>query len=190
MLNIIKSRRTVRKYKDMEIPSKIIENIIEAGRWAPSAHNIQPWKFIVITDSEKIHGIRSMMLKKEKDLLAGFNIVMTETSKCLETSPALIAIYSNGGIKNRLARFGEPYSRIGKIYEIQSISLALGNMMLYSKAAGIGSACLGMALFCGKEINRLLHQKGELVALLSLGFPYEGKTVSTRKAIPEIVEFI
>jgi nitroreductase len=50
----ISQRRSVRKYKDKKIPAKIVENILRAGMSAPSAHNEQPWRFIVVENKEKL----------------------------------------------------------------------------------------------------------------------------------------
>jgi nitroreductase len=51
---IILERRSVRKYKDKQVPEKLVRRILEAGRFAPSAGNSQPWKFIVVRDREMI----------------------------------------------------------------------------------------------------------------------------------------
>ena len=51
---VILERRSVRKYKDRQVPENVVRRILEAGRFAPSAGNAQPWKFIVIRDREMI----------------------------------------------------------------------------------------------------------------------------------------
>ena len=50
IFDLIKGRRSIRKYSSKEVPRDILFNILEAARWAPSAHNAQPWRFIVITE--------------------------------------------------------------------------------------------------------------------------------------------
>jgi nitroreductase len=52
ILEVIKTRRSIRKYKPESIPEEKITKIIEAGRWAPSADNSQPWTFIVLRNQE------------------------------------------------------------------------------------------------------------------------------------------
>ncbi len=52
ILELIKTRRSIRKYKLDPIPEKEINKILEAGRWAPSASNRQPWSFIVLRSEE------------------------------------------------------------------------------------------------------------------------------------------
>jgi nitroreductase len=51
-LKLVKTRRTIRKFKTDPVPDEYVEKIIEAGRWAPSGGNSQPWDFIVIKDKE------------------------------------------------------------------------------------------------------------------------------------------
>lgn len=52
VLEAIKTRRSIRRYKKDPVPEEVIEKILEAGRWAPSASNAQPWDFIVFSDPE------------------------------------------------------------------------------------------------------------------------------------------
>lgn len=52
VLEAIRTRRSIRKYKDKDIPEDLIRKILEAGRWAPSANNAQPWNFILLQDDK------------------------------------------------------------------------------------------------------------------------------------------
>ena len=52
VLEAIKERRSVRKYEPKTVPEEELTQILEAGRWAPSASNAQPWKFIVVRDEK------------------------------------------------------------------------------------------------------------------------------------------
>lgn len=187
---LVKTRRTIRKYKDEAVPDDKAAQILEDGRWAPSAHNLQPWKFIVIRERSIIKSVQKIMLKKQGELFTGFNIVMRETAKCLDTCPMLIAVYSDSSITKKFDRLEEPYTSVGSLYEIQSISFAIYGMMLSAHNIGLGTACLGIALFCEKEINALLRQGGVLMALLSVGFPTADEPMTKRKKISEISRFI
>src|SRR3989338_9421776 len=57
VINAINNRRSIRKYTGKKIPKKIVSLIIEAGRYAPSSHNSQPWRFIVISNKELIKSL-------------------------------------------------------------------------------------------------------------------------------------
>jgi len=52
VLEAIKTRRSIRGYKKDPVPEEVLEQILEVGRWAPSASNMQPWEFITFTDPE------------------------------------------------------------------------------------------------------------------------------------------
>ncbi len=52
LLDAIYRRRSIRRYQDKQIPQEILEKILEAGRTAPSANNMQPWHFIIVTDQK------------------------------------------------------------------------------------------------------------------------------------------
>jgi nitroreductase len=50
--DVIRRRRSVRKFKPDVVDNEIVKRILEAGMWAPSAGNMQPWRFIVVQDRE------------------------------------------------------------------------------------------------------------------------------------------
>ena len=62
VLEAIGTRRSIRRYKPDPVPEEALEKILEAGRWAPSASNAQPWKFIVISDPEVRRMVGSLFL--------------------------------------------------------------------------------------------------------------------------------
>ena len=52
IIDVITSRKSIRRYKPDPIPDEMIDKILEAGRWAPTGENYQPWRLIVIRDQE------------------------------------------------------------------------------------------------------------------------------------------
>ena len=76
-LKVLKERRSVRKYQKKEIPREVIEEIIDCARLAPTAINIQPWEFIVITEE-----------KRRKEIAE-----MTDYGKFIKDAPVCIAVF-------------------------------------------------------------------------------------------------
>ncbi len=74
LLEIIKKRRSVRQYTEKSIPKDALLSIIDAGRFAPTARNVQPWEFVAITDK--------IMLKKIADLAENGRFV-SEAAACI-----------------------------------------------------------------------------------------------------------
>ncbi len=113
-LELIKQRRSIRKYKKEKIKQEEILKILEAGRWAPSASNNQPWRFIVIRDEE--------LIKK----IGGACKILTINS-FVETSPLIIIIYTEK--KHR--------------WVYLDCGMCAQNMMLEAYSLGIGSCFIG-----------------------------------------------
>lgn len=59
-IDCLKERRSIRDYKDKKIPKKVLKEIIDCGRLAPSARNVQPWEFIVVTKDKKLKELASL----------------------------------------------------------------------------------------------------------------------------------
>ena len=52
VLELLKSRRSIRKYTDQPVEEEKIQKCLEAAQWAPSASNKQPWEFLIVTDED------------------------------------------------------------------------------------------------------------------------------------------
>lgn len=85
----IKNRRSIRKFKDIDIPKEIIEDLIDCARLAPSTKNRQPWKFVIVTGNNK-NQITDIMLE-EKIYTA--NSSVEATAKIMKEAPILILVF-------------------------------------------------------------------------------------------------
>ncbi len=63
ILNLMKNRRSIRKYSARKVSRKILNEILEAARWAPSAHNSQPWRFTILNKTEEKKVLAESMAK-------------------------------------------------------------------------------------------------------------------------------
>jgi nitroreductase len=201
ILNLIKNRRTIRKYKDIPISKDIIEKIIEAGRWASSIHGFQPWRFVVITNHLLIKKISGILSKKSKVTCSGVDKVLSLTASTIANAPAIILIYNQNIFKDISYKFLKIKNtenskietisgvRIAEVSEIEAISGAIQNMILVAESLGIGSCWNTIPLFCEKEINELLGNNEQLIAVLTLGYPAEKGRRSPRKSIDKIVQY-
>ena len=199
ILEIIKERKTIRRYKDKPIPEKIIRKIIEAGIWGPSVPSFisqsQPWKFVVIRNKEFKKEITKIIERKAKSCGAGVNILLSSAKNTIERAPVIILIYNTKRleylIKERFKVIYSHFVHLIKKAELSAISAAIQNMILVAESLGIGSCWLDTPLFCEKEINKLLGIKNEkLVAILTLGYPAEKGKRSKRKPLSETVKYI
>lgn len=164
LIDIILSRRSIRRYEKKEIPKYVLNKILEAGRLAPSASNRQPWHFIVVTDHD---------IKKK--------IASTGDSSFIKDAPIIIV---------GCGLIGDDYTRKwGTSWTIIDTSIALQNMVLAAWALDIGSCWIGD--FKKEEVKRLLNipEDWKAIALVTFGYPAEKSGSKPKKRIDEIVSF-
>jgi len=159
--NAIKNRRSVRKFLPKPVEPKIINRIIESANWAPSACNIQGWRFIVVDDQklkEKI--VEQGGAKLIKDAPLGILVVYDQRTENLE--------YQD---------------------HIQSASAAIQNLLLSAYNQGLGS-CWTCHLPNKEELKRIFNipPSHTPVAYVALGYPAgEPQTVSRHYELNQII---
>lgn len=185
----IELRRSVREYKQKKVPKEIIRKIINSGLLAPSLHNLQPWHFIILNQNYKKKIAEIMRKRSEKELIF-LNTVLKENALIIENAPLAIAVYNTKPLSKRLRRFGKFYESRSIIWESQSIACCIENMLLKAYSLGLGGLFMGCVLLCDKAINKLLGARGELMVVLTLGYPRNIPKKLKRKPLKEITTFL
>lgn len=189
---IIRTRRTIRRYKDRRVPRKAISRILEAARWAPSSHNMQPWRFIIVEGPAKKRLVEALSLRQKNEPLL-FRLILKEAVKIVENAPTTILVYKKGVYSDTIKKGGSPYRMYlqrTNVWETQSVASALQNMLLVAHSLGLGTAWLGSAVFRERQINRLFNSNDALIAIVTIGYPDEKPAPPRRKHIAEIASFI
>jgi len=146
VLEAIKKRQSVRSYQDKEIPEEILQEILEAGRLAPSAKNTQSWKFIVVKDKS----LRRKLVPACKN------------QEFVGEAPVVIA--GCGTDPDYVMSNGE------HAYSID-LAIALDHMSLEAASLGLGTCWIG-AFYQDKVKEILSIPEGvRIVNLLTLGYP-------------------
>ncbi len=158
----IKNRRSVRAYKSDPIPEQSLRKVLEAARLAPSAHNDQDWKFIVVKD-----------LKKRKQLAQAAN----SQSFIAEAPVIMVAVALN---PERVMSCEVPAYAV-------NLTIAVDHMTLQACEQGLGTCWIGA--FSQEEVKKVLNipDQYKVVALLPLGFPSDSPRPKTRKSLEEII---
>jgi len=161
ILDLIKSRRSVREFTDELIDDQQIEKILEAGRWAPSGLNNQPWRFCIIRD-EKI-----------KDELAK----LTHYGSIIKNAPISIVVFLS---------LNESYDRTK---DVMAVGACIQNMLLTIHSLGLGGVWLGEILKNKETVNEILNvpKNNELMAIIALGNPKPKNRKSSRKKLGELI---
>lgn len=163
IIDIIKTRRSVRKFTTGTVPEELIEKILEAGRWAPSGLNNQPWSFAVIKDS----GLKEEISK------------LTRYGNTVLGAQVLIAVFLDTN---------KSYHREK---DLQGTGACLQNMLLEIHSLGLGAVWLGEIIKSNEEIKSLLGlgRELELMAVIALGHPDEKPGSVKRRPLNELVVF-
>ncbi len=175
---VIKGRRSVRRFKPEPIPRDVIENILELAQGAPSAMNQQDWRFIVVTGVKK-----EALLKITATAFDHFRPVLEKNfpdkPKVLEASKRFFETYGNAPVI--VLAYGGHFPT-GK-EDPHSVSLAVQNLLLAAHNAGLGAVWADAAVFYKeKEINELMGMEGrKLVCLIPIGYPDETPKAPPRR---------
>jgi nitroreductase len=180
ILEAIKTRRSIRKYKSTPVDEKMIETILEAARWAPSWHNNQCWRFVVVRNTEI------------KDKLAETLIVVdpgrpNRAAEAIRNAPVAIVVCAEVGRSGYSA--GEPRKPVtdkGDFWYMFDTALAMENLMLAAHSLGLGMVPTGA--FDAKKAAQILGVPPGfcVVSMSPLGYPDETLPARPRKELSEI----
>lgn len=159
-IDIVLSRRSIRRYEKQGIPKDVLDKILEAGRQAPSAGNKQPWRFIVLTDydiKEKLsHGRWNTFVKDSAFTVVGCGYI------------------------------GDEY---GRKWSTVDTSIALQNMVIAAWGLGIGSCWIGDFQEAEVKRLLNIPEERKVIALVTFGYPAEKIGSRQKKPIDEIVSY-
>ncbi|KPK01645.1 MAG: nitroreductase [Nitrospira bacterium SG8_35_4] len=163
MFQLIKTRRSIRKFTEKNVDDEMINKIIEAGTWAPSGLNNQPWRFAVIKDGE---------LKREISTL-------THYSKVVLSAKVLIAVFLDNA------------SGYDRTKDVQAIGACIQNMLLLIHSLGLGAVWLGEILKSRESVLSIVDgpEDFELMAVIALGYPASQGGKGSRNKVAQSVFF-
>ncbi len=164
LLDLLSSRVSVTRYSDEDLERDQIGKILEAGRWAPSAGNMQCWEFIVVED------------KKIKEKLSMYSYNQSH----IREAPICIVVL--GDEKKAARRFED---RGKNLYMIQETAAAMQNMLLMAQSLDLGAAWVGA--FKEEDVKELLEIPENLrpLSMITVGYPRERPHISEKKRIVE-----
>lgn len=157
---LIKKRRSVRSFLDRQVETPKIKKILEAGRWAPSGLNNQPWRFVIIKNES---------IKEEISRLSEYSHIITNAN-CL------------------ILVFLDKKNSYNLIKDAQAIGACIENMLLAALDLGISSCWLGEILNQKTKVNKSLNIKSryDLMAAVALGYA-DRKSKSNRVSLDKLI---
>jgi nitroreductase len=180
LIEAIKGRRSIRKFKSDPVLRETIEDILKAGNWAPSAKNGHQWRFTVLTGKAKTD-----YNKMFRETLDGFIEKHGRdeagsahwTHKIMEEAPVLLIVWNTNDN--------------GWATEEHSVAAAMQNVCLRAYDLGLGSLWIGDVFYAYPEtVAYFGKEKWKLSGAISLGYPATEGKVPKKKKIDEVAEFL
>ena len=177
VLEAIKTRRSIRKYKTTLVDDKTLEVVLEAARWAPSWANTQCWRFIVVQDSN--------VKNKLADTLVGMSPDKPNSATdAVRNAPIVIVACAELGKSGYYD--GVPSTDKGDWFMFD-VALATQNLVLAAHSLGLATVYVGR--FDAREVASILgvSQGYRVVTMIPLGYPDQERNPRPRKELSEIV---
>lgn len=192
LYRLVMGRRSIRRYTEKAVPDETIDRILNVARWAPSAHNRQPWRFAILTPSYwKDRLARAMGDRLRRDRLADGDPVasieqdVARSYARITGAPAVIVVALD---MSDMDRYPDQRQRAEHTMAVQSTAMATQNLLLAAHAEGLGACWMCAPLFCPDVvIEALTLPKGwEPQAIVTLGGAAGPGKPAVRRPIGEI----
>ncbi len=201
---LISGRCSHRKFTEEAVPTDIIKELVECAGQAPSGHNLQPWRFVAVTNRGVIGRMNEVVEAALQGILPG---LPEETIKKLEkyrffmthfkTAPVVFAVLvrESDYLTTRLARaYGVP-RRPEDMMDISllGVGAAVQNLLLAAHALGLGACWMTAPVtFAQKELEELLQpEEGyRIISLVPVGRPTKERRGPGRKKVDDILRIV
>jgi nitroreductase len=173
-LRSIHGRRSIRNFTQQQVSDEDLTTILEAANKAPSAHNQQSWRFIILRH-EKKHALAELVSQRAPDYPRPSSILLRMAARSILSAPVVIAVANTG----ELIRHGSELFQVDKeaardffrTMEIQSSAAAVENLLLAATSLGLGAVWLGILFLIKDEVLRFLDEpQGEFMAVIPVGY--------------------
>jgi len=194
---IIENRRSIRVFEDRPVPQEVVDKLLETAVLAPSAHNAQHWRFVVMTKREdKLRFAERMGIDHRTAMLAqGMSETDVESrakarEERISGAPVIVLLcLDTADVRN----FNDATRDDGDyLMGVQSVALAGGHLLLAAHAEGLGAVWICAPLFAPERVREALDLPPNWIpqGMISLGYPAEEPKTKVMKPLTDVVRFI
>ncbi len=194
LLEAIKYRRSLRRFRPDPVSRELIEQLLTAAIWAPSAHNRQPWRFAIIQRAgQKGSLAQAMGAQLRRDLEADHvpeAVIEKDVNRSyhrITSVPVLIVLCLS--LMDMDEYPDEKRSRCEHIMAVQSVAMAGQNLLLAAHDAGLGACWMCAPLFCPDVVRSELGLSDDWQpqGLVALGYPAEERGQKRRRLEESVI---
>ena len=193
-LKTIAERHSNRLFDSKPIEEELLKIILTAANQAPSAHNQQSWRFIVLRNEKKT-GLAHMISEYAANYPKTSATLLRMASRTILSAPAVIAIVNTGELINHgkeLLKIDRELSYdFFRTMEIQSSAAAVQNLLLAATSLGISTVWLGIMYLIKERVLSYLNEppEGEFMAIIPIGYSHKKPTGPKKRPLEMIVRF-
>jgi F420 biosynthesis protein FbiB-like protein len=193
----LRTRRSIRRFQPDPVPDPVIETILATATYAPSAHNRQPWRFVVMTDvSVKTRLAEAMAQDFERDLLRDgvapekIQAQLNRSKGRMTSAPVAILLCLDMSEMDSYP--DEKRQQAERMMAAQSVAAAGLQLLLAAHAQGLGGVWICSPLFAQETIRKTLNLSDvwEPQAMYYIGYPDENPAARERKNIEDVSVFL
>jgi nitroreductase len=193
-LSSIRSRRSVRMFFDQPVSDEDLRIILQAANQAPSAHNQQSWRFIVLK-GEKKKGLVELISVKAGDFPKPSSALLRMASRSIASAPLVIAVANTGELIERGTELFKVDRNIAhdffRIMEIQSSAAAVQNLLIAATSIGLSTVWLGVLVLIKKDILQFIGvPEGEFMAVIPVGYAAKPNSGPQKQPLDVVVKIL
>jgi coenzyme F420-0:L-glutamate ligase / coenzyme F420-1:gamma-L-glutamate ligase len=193
----LRSRRSIRQFKSDPVPVELIRRILETSIWAPSAHHLQPWRFVVLTNSDnKSHLAKAIVGKLRQDMIADqiseeeIKARVEKTIRRTMEAPVIVVICQD--ISTVMPQPDAIRKEAETLMGVQSVAMAGLQLLLAAHSEGVGGTWICWPLFAPIETSLALELDPNWKAqgMIFLGYPAEDPDLRARIPVEKVTRYL
>jgi nitroreductase len=193
-LRSIKQRRSVRMFIDKPVSEEHLKIILQAANQAPSAHNQQSWRFIVVKGRKK-NELVDLIGEKAGGYPRPASALLRLASRSIASSPVVIAVANSGELIARGTELFKVDKSTGhdffRIMEIQSSAAAVQNLLLAATSLGLSTVWLGVLVLIKNDVLKFLGEpEGEFMAVIPVGYSAQSSSGPSKQPLDMVVKYL
>lgn len=194
-LRSIRNRRSVRMFLDEAVSDEDLQIILQAANQAPSAHNQQSWRFVVLRGKKKAE-LANLVNTMADSFPKPSCVLLRLASRSIVSAPVVIAASNSGELISR----GTELFKVDKdtaqdffrIMEIQSSAAAVENLLIAATSLGLSAVWLGVLVLIKNDILKFIGEppEGEFMAVIPVGYAAKTSEGPKKRSLEMIVKYL
>lgn len=193
-LTAIEQRHSIRSFTEQPVAADLIQAVLRAANQAPSAHNQQSWRFIVVKGDRKKE-LAKLVTAQAAQFPRPASALLRMAALSIISAPVVIAVANTGDLISRginLFKVEQEASyEFFRTMEIQNSAAAVENLLVAATSLGLATVWLGILFLIKNDILEFLgERKGEFMAVIPVGYGARPATGPKKVPVEQLVKYL